>query len=160
MKKRLLLFVPLWVALGVSTAALADDKPKTEEKPKAVKKAKVDKKLAAVEKELSKVWVKLKSMTADMELNVVKAGTSTKSRFRTDRCTACESCEFMSTALAIALENAILYQKSAELTVTDDLTKLFNSRYLNVHLRREIKRSRRYGVQVSLVLHREYGSVL
>jgi len=52
---------------------------------------------------------------------------------------------------AIAIENAILYQRSAELTVTDDLTKLFNSRYLNVHLRREIKRSRRYGVPVSLI---------
>ncbi|MFQ5700673.1 MAG: diguanylate cyclase [Acidobacteriota bacterium] len=52
---------------------------------------------------------------------------------------------------AIALENATLYQKSAELTITDDLTKLFNSRYLNVHLRREIKRSRRYGVPVSLI---------
>lgn len=52
---------------------------------------------------------------------------------------------------AIAIENAILYQKSAELTVTDDLTKLFNSRYLNVHLRREIKRSRRYGVPVSMI---------
>src|SRR5678815_1037349 len=52
---------------------------------------------------------------------------------------------------AIAIENAILYQKSAGLTVTDDLTKLFNSRYLNVHLRREIKRSRRYGVPVSLI---------
>jgi len=52
---------------------------------------------------------------------------------------------------AIALENAVLYQKSAELTVTDDLTKLFNLRYLNVHLRREIKRSRRYGVPASLI---------
>ncbi len=52
---------------------------------------------------------------------------------------------------AIALENAILYQRSTELTVTDDLTKLFNSRYLNVHLRREIMRSKRYGVPVSLI---------
>jgi len=52
---------------------------------------------------------------------------------------------------AIALENAILYQRSTELTVTDDLTKLFNSRYLTVHLRREIKRSKRYGVPVSLI---------
>jgi len=52
---------------------------------------------------------------------------------------------------AIALENAILYQRSTELTVTDDLTKLFNSRYLNVQLGREIKRSKRYGVPVSLI---------
>ena len=36
--------------------------------------------------------------------------------------------------------------------MTDDLTKLFNSRYLNVHLGREIKRSRRYGVMVSLIV--------
>lgn len=52
---------------------------------------------------------------------------------------------------AIALENAMLYQRSAELTVTDDLTKLYNSRYLNVYLGREIKRSRRYGASVSLI---------
>ncbi|HET6372397.1 MAG TPA: sensor domain-containing diguanylate cyclase [Candidatus Polarisedimenticolia bacterium] len=52
---------------------------------------------------------------------------------------------------AIAIENAILYQRSAELTVTDDLTKVSNSRYLNVYLGREIKRSRRYGLPVSLI---------
>ena len=72
MKKGLFLFVPLLLALGVSIAAFADEKAKVEEKPKN------DEKLAAVEKELSKVWDKLKSMTADMEMNVVVAGLSTK----------------------------------------------------------------------------------
>lgn len=72
MKKRLFLFVPLLLALGVSTAVFAGEKAKAEEK------AKNDEKLAAVEKELSKVWDKLKSMTADMEMNVVMAGISTK----------------------------------------------------------------------------------
>ena len=84
MKKRLFLLVPFLFALGVSTAAIADEKakaeekPKNDEKPKAEEKRKNDEKLAAVEKELTKVWDKLKSMTADMEMNVVKAGTPTK----------------------------------------------------------------------------------
>ena len=72
MKKRLFLFVPLLLALGASTAVIADEKAKAEEKPNN------DEKLAAIEKELSKVWDKLKSMTADMEMNVAMAGTSTK----------------------------------------------------------------------------------
>ncbi|MCH9001046.1 MAG: outer membrane lipoprotein carrier protein LolA [Planctomycetes bacterium] len=84
MKKRLFLLVPFLFALGVSTAAIADEKAKAEEKPrndekaKAEEKPKNDEKLAAIEKELSKVWDKLKSMTADMEMNVAMAGTSTK----------------------------------------------------------------------------------
>lgn len=78
MRKRLFLFVPFLLAFGVSTAAIAQEKPKAEEKAKTEEKPKVDKKLAAVEKELSKVWDKLKSMTADMEMNVAMAGTSTK----------------------------------------------------------------------------------
>ncbi|MCH7995546.1 MAG: outer membrane lipoprotein carrier protein LolA [Planctomycetes bacterium] len=78
MKKRLFSFASVLLALGAFTAAFADDKPKTEEKPKAVEKVEVDEELAAVEKALSKAWGNLKSMTADMEMNVVKAGTSTK----------------------------------------------------------------------------------
>ena len=35
---------------------------------------------------------------------------------------------------AIAIENAILFQRTEQLTITDDLTKLFNSRYLNLYL--------------------------
>jgi diguanylate cyclase (GGDEF)-like protein len=52
---------------------------------------------------------------------------------------------------AIVIDNALLFQRSQELSVTDDLTKLFNSRYLNDTLAREIKRARRYGAQVSLI---------
>jgi diguanylate cyclase (GGDEF)-like protein len=52
---------------------------------------------------------------------------------------------------AIVLDNAMLFRRSQELSVTDDLTKLFNSRYLNDTLAREIKRARRYGARVSLI---------
>ncbi len=52
---------------------------------------------------------------------------------------------------AIALENAILFKKMERLSVTDDLTGLHNVRYLNGFLYREIKRSRRYNLPVSVV---------
>lgn len=42
---------------------------------------------------------------------------------------------------AIALENAILFQKTQQLAVTDDLTKLYNSRYLNSFLEEAIQRA-------------------
>jgi diguanylate cyclase (GGDEF)-like protein len=52
---------------------------------------------------------------------------------------------------AIALDNALSLQKAEALSVTDDLTRLFNSRYLNLVLRREAKRASRSGRPVSLL---------
>ena len=52
---------------------------------------------------------------------------------------------------AIALENAILFKKMEQLSITDDLTGLHNVRYLNSFLYREIKRSRRYRLPVSVI---------
>lgn len=59
--------------------------------------------------------------------------------------------ESFSDYLAIAVENATNYQKVQDLTITDDLTALYNSRYLPVVLEREIARSRRYKEDLSLV---------
>jgi len=52
---------------------------------------------------------------------------------------------------AIAIENAILYKRSTALSFTDDLTHLFNGRYLDLVLRREVKRGRRYQTPVSVI---------
>jgi diguanylate cyclase (GGDEF)-like protein len=52
---------------------------------------------------------------------------------------------------AIAIENAMLFQRAERLTVTDDLTQLFNSRYLTLYLDREIKRCKRHGIPLSLI---------
>jgi diguanylate cyclase (GGDEF)-like protein len=52
---------------------------------------------------------------------------------------------------ALAIERASLYQKMEELSVTDDLTKLFNTRYLNRTLEIEITRSNRYHSSLSLI---------
>ena len=51
---------------------------------------------------------------------------------------------------AIALENALRVQRAEALSVTDDLTQLYNSRYLSQVLRRETKRASRSGRPLSL----------
>ena len=52
---------------------------------------------------------------------------------------------------AIALDNAYAFKKAEALSVTDDLTGLSNSRYLNLVLRREEKRSIRSGKPLSVL---------
>jgi diguanylate cyclase (GGDEF)-like protein len=52
---------------------------------------------------------------------------------------------------AIALDNSIALQRSEAASVTDDLTGLYNSRYLNLVLRRESKRASRSGRPLSLL---------
>jgi diguanylate cyclase (GGDEF)-like protein len=52
---------------------------------------------------------------------------------------------------AIALDNAVAIQRFEALSVTDDLTRLYNSRYMNQVLRRETKRASRSGRPLSLL---------
>jgi diguanylate cyclase (GGDEF)-like protein len=52
---------------------------------------------------------------------------------------------------AIALENALALKRAVALSITDDLTGLFNSRYLNQVLRRETKMAARTGRPLSLL---------
>jgi two-component system cell cycle response regulator len=52
---------------------------------------------------------------------------------------------------AAALDNAMRLKRVEELSVTDDLTQLYNSRYLDLVLRRETKRASRSGRPLSLL---------
>ncbi len=52
---------------------------------------------------------------------------------------------------AIALDNALRIQRAEALSVTDDLTSLYNGRYLAQVLRREAKRASRSGRPLSLL---------
>lgn len=52
---------------------------------------------------------------------------------------------------SISLDNALRLKRAEELSVTDDLTQLYNSRYLNQVLRRETKRASRSGRPLSLL---------
>jgi len=52
---------------------------------------------------------------------------------------------------AIAIENAKFFQKIQELTITDDLTKLYNSRHLYRFLDYEVERAKRYDNHVAMI---------
>ena len=52
---------------------------------------------------------------------------------------------------AFALDNGMRMQRAEALSVTDDLTQLYNSRYLSQVLRRETKRASRSGRPLSLL---------
>ncbi len=53
--------------------------------------------------------------------------------------------------LNLAIERALLQQKLQEMVLTDDLTNLFNTRYLHRTLEVEIERAERYGSSMSLI---------
>jgi diguanylate cyclase (GGDEF)-like protein len=53
--------------------------------------------------------------------------------------------------ISAALDNARLLKRAEELSVTDDLTGLYNSRHLNTVLRKETKRASRSGRPLSLL---------
>jgi len=57
----------------------------------------------------------------------------------------------MTDLAAVAIQNAIQLKRALELSVTDDLTRLYNSRYLNQVLRHETKRASRSGRSLSLL---------
>ncbi len=52
---------------------------------------------------------------------------------------------------SVALDNALQLKRAEALSVTDDLTRLYNSRFLNLVLRRETKRASRSGRPLSLL---------
>jgi diguanylate cyclase (GGDEF)-like protein len=53
--------------------------------------------------------------------------------------------------VSVALDNSLLLKRAEALSVTDDLTSLYNSRYLNLVMRRETKRASRSGRPLSLL---------
>ncbi len=61
-----------------------------------------------------------------------------------------ESLTFLAEQVSIGFGNACQYQGARELIYTDDLTGLYNHRYLHIAIEQEIRRSERYGLEFSL----------
>ncbi len=55
-------------------------------------------------------------------------------------------------AAAMALENAMLHKRMEELTVTDELTGIYNYRYFALKLKEEQRRAVRYDLPLSLIM--------
>jgi diguanylate cyclase (GGDEF)-like protein len=54
--------------------------------------------------------------------------------------------------LSITLDNARMHQKLNKLSITDELTGLYNRRYLNEFLERELNLAKRHNTQLSLLM--------
>ena len=54
--------------------------------------------------------------------------------------------------LSITLDNARMHQKLAKLSITDELTGLYNRRYLNEFLEREFSLAKRHNTRLSLLM--------
>ena len=53
---------------------------------------------------------------------------------------------------AIAIENGKLFRRAEQLAVTDDLTQVYNYRFLKMALRREVKRAARFSQRFSVLM--------
>jgi two-component system cell cycle response regulator len=53
---------------------------------------------------------------------------------------------------AVALENLKLAERVEKLAVTDDLTQVYNYRFLKTALRRELRRASRFGQELSVIM--------
>ena len=62
-----------------------------------------------------------------------------------------EHLTFLSEQINLGFENAFRFTDARELMYTDDLSGLFNHRYLHLAIEKEISRSSRYGLKFSLV---------
>jgi diguanylate cyclase (GGDEF)-like protein len=58
----------------------------------------------------------------------------------------------LASQVAVSMENARLYAKTKELSVTDDLTHIYNRRHLQTMLQMEWKRAKRFNRNVSLLM--------
>ncbi len=58
----------------------------------------------------------------------------------------------ISAQIAVVIENASLYEQTKELSITDDLTGLFNRRHMRVILDKEWERANRYSQPLSLLM--------
>lgn len=61
-----------------------------------------------------------------------------------------DSLTFLAEQVAIGFGNACQYHGARELIYTDDLTGLYNHRYLHIAIEQEIRRSERYGLEFSV----------
>lgn len=62
-----------------------------------------------------------------------------------------EHLSFLAEQINLGFENAFRFSGARELMYTDDLSGLFNHRYLHLAIEKEISRSSRYGLKFSLV---------
>ena len=82
-------------------------------------------------------------------LGVLRLNSSTPGAFRGEDM---EMLTIMSTLSAMSLENAALYQRRREMSITDDLTGLFSQHYFRERFAQEIVRATRENIPLSFAM--------
>lgn len=104
-------------------------------------------KLAKLQQQRERIWMlplrdgdvlKGGIIVCDVAHDIVKSVPLTDLRYLCDQ-------------IALGFENACRYHDAQELMYTDDLTGLYNHRFMQISLSREIRRSKRYGLKFSLL---------
>ncbi len=85
------------------------------------------------------------------DTDVLKGGLVICNASEQARKTSMADLRYLCDQISLGFENACRYQDAQELMYTDDLTGLYNNRYMQVAMGQEIRRSQRYGLQFSLV---------
>ena len=70
---------------------------------------------------------------------------------RSDEISCSPDVRYLCDQVLLGIHNACRYQCAQQLMYTDDLTGLYNHRYMQIALAHEIKRSQRYGLMFSLL---------
>ena len=83
-------------------------------------------------------------------IGTLNLGSEDPSRYAPGQGT--EFLERLANKIALAIDNVITHQRLLEISITDQLTGLFNRRYFETILSRELQSARRYGTPLSCIL--------
>jgi diguanylate cyclase (GGDEF)-like protein/PAS domain S-box-containing protein len=83
------------------------------------------------------------------ELGMIALVTENQDRFPTE---SIQLLQTITNQLGIVVENARLFEKTSRLSITDELTGLYNRRHFNELLHSEFARSERYGGAIALMM--------
>lgn len=129
--------------------ALIDDLLTAFEAAADLKKAQtgIESALVRIERPPEPLWILPLSDNEVLKGGIVLGGMS----LHEQNPEAMSDLRYLCDQVLLGFENACRYQNAQELMYTDDLTGLYNHRYMQVVLAQEIKRSQRYGLNFSLL---------
>ena len=93
--------------------------------------------------------LKLSLLSRSKDLGSIVLVTQNQSGFTTENVQLLET---ISHQIGVAVDNAWLFEKANQLSITDELTGLYNHRHFSSVLQSEIQRAQRYGGALSLIM--------
>lgn len=105
--------------------------------------------MEALERDHVQSTTSLPLTARDQVVGLMQLGSRSKREWSADDLVMLQA---IGNGIAIGVENALLLRRTKELTLTDELTRLYNRRYFYRVLYTEMHRAQRYGQSASLVM--------